>query len=152
MSKMNKEDKEKFDELYQYIKRDIFEYDNTQKLPKYMVLRLIGLKEGKFMANNKVKSIANYEYSHILYTFKINKMKIKQIVKSQDFKNEQHKFNTIMIIVEKEINDVVNRLKQVSKSEEKIEQMELGNITHEGAEYKNKSKDKKLNNELKELW
>ena len=152
MAKMTEKEKKDWDELYQYIKIEIFEYDKSQKLPSYMVLRLKGLKEGKFMANKKIISMANYEYNHILYTFKINKMKIKQIVRSQDFKNEQHKFNTIMIIIEKEINDVVNRLKQVVKSEEKVKSMEFKNMTHEGAEYKNKNNNKKINNELEELW
>jgi len=151
MAKMTQQEKEDWDELYQYIKKDIFEYTN-QALPKYMILRLKGLSEGKFMANNYVKSMAKYEYKHILYTFKINKVKIKDIVNSSRFKNEQHKFNTIMIIIEKDINDVVNRLAQKVKSEEKIEKIDLKNITYEGAEYKNKTNDKKINDELKELW
>ena len=79
-------------------------------------------------------------------------MKIKQIVRSQDFKNEQHKFNTIIIIVEKDINDVVNRLKQAVKSDEKVKNMQFENMEHEGAEYKNKGREKKLSDELKELW
>lgn len=148
---MTQEEKDSFDELYQYIKKEIFEY-GTQSLPKYMILRLKGLSEGKFMANNYVRPMAHYDYKQILYTFKINKMKLKEIVKSSKFKDEQHKFNTIMIIIEKDINDVVNRLKQIAKSEEKIEKIDLKNATHEGAEYKNKTSDKKLNNELEELW
>jgi hypothetical protein len=153
MAKMTQEEIESFDELYQYIKKDIFEYTN-QALPKYMILRLKGLSEGKFMANNYVKPMAKYDYKHILYAIKINKVKIKEIVNSSRFKNEQHKFNTIMLIIEKDINDVVNRLKQKVKSEEKIEKIDLKNVTNEGAEYKNKSNknDKKLNNELEELW
>jgi hypothetical protein len=151
MVKMTQQEKDDWDELYQYIKTEIFEYTN-QALPKYMILRLKGLVEGKFMANKYVKPMAKYEYKHILYTFKLNKIKIKEIVKSSSFQNEQHKFNTIMIIIEKDINDVVNRLKQKVKSEEKIEKIDLTNVIHEGAEYKNKSKDKKVNNELDELW
>jgi len=151
MAKMTQEEKDGFDELYQYIKKEIFEYTD-QSLPKYMILRLKGLSEGKFMANNYVKPMAKYDYKQILYTFKINKMKLKEIVKSSNFKNEQHKFNTIMLIVEKDINDVVNRLKQKVKSEEKIEKIDLRNMTNEGAEYTNKTKDKKTLEELEELW
>ena len=151
MAKMTQEEKDSFDELYHYIKKEIFEYTD-QSLPKYMILRLKGLSEGKFMANNRIKSMAKYEYKQILYTFKINKMKLKEIVKSSKFQNEQHKFNTIMLIIEKDINDVVNRLQRKVKSEEKIEKIDLTNITHEGAEYKNKINDKKVNGELKELW
>ena len=149
---MSKEDIKKWDELYQYVRKDVFEYGESQKLPTYMVLRLKGLKEGNFMANKKIKPMANYEYQHILYTFKINKMKLKEVAKSDKYKNEQHRFNTIMIIVEQEINNVVNRLNQVKKSEEKLEGMELNNISHQGAEYKNKSNETKVKDELKELW
>lgn len=149
MAKMSEQEIKEWDELYQYVKKDIFEYD-SEKLPKYMILRLRGLKEGKFIANTKIATIANYKFSHILYTFKANKMKIKQIIKSQDFKNEQHKFNTIMLIIEREINDVVNRLKQADKSKQKIENMPIENILHEGAEYKHKTK--KISNELENLW
>jgi predicted CDP-diglyceride synthetase/phosphatidate cytidylyltransferase len=150
MSKMTQQEKEDWDELYQYIKKDIFEY-STQSLPKYMILRLKGLTEGKFIANNNTQSMAKYEYKHILYTFKINKVKIKEIIKSPKFENEQHKFNTIMLLIEKEINDVVYRLTQKANSEKKIENIDLTNVIHEGAEYKNKSKNKKLN-DLDELW
>lgn len=151
MGKMTEQEKKDWADLYQYIKKDIFEYD-TQKLPNYMVLRLKGLKEGKFIANTKVKSMANYEFNHILYTFKINKIKIKEIVKSDRYKNEQHKFNTIMLIIEREINDVVDRLENAKKSIEKIEKINLENVAHEGAEYKSKNKDKKNNKILEELW
>lgn len=138
-----------FDKLYQYIKKEIFEYDNTQKLPKYMILRLVGLHKGQFMANNNVKAEASYEYSHILYAFKINQMQIKKAIRTMEFKNEQHKFNTIMLIVERDLNNVVNRLKQAKKDKEKIENMPLENIIHEGAEYKRKSTDKEI---LEDLW
>lgn len=148
---MTQEEIKDWDELYQYIKIDIFEYD-TEKLSNYMVLRLKGLADGKFMANKLVKPMAKYEYKHILYAFKINKMKLKEIVKSSKYKDERHKINTIMLIIEKDINDVVNRLNQREKSEEKIENIDLKNITHEGAKYKNKSKEKKLTNELNDLW
>ena len=151
MSKMSKQEKNDFDELYQYVKKEVFEYDE-QNLPRYMVLRLKGLHEGKFIANKNIKPMAHYEYKHILYTFKINKAKIKQIIKSDKFNNEKHKFNTIMMIIEGEINNVVNRLKQAKKSEEKIKNIDLENVNYEGAEYKNKSKNKKVNDELKKLW
>ncbi len=151
MAKMTQQEKEDWNELYQYIKKDIFEYTD-QALPKYMILRLKGLVEGKFMANKYVKPMAKYEYKQILYTFKLNKIKIKEIVKSTNFKNEQHKFNTIMIIIEKDINDVVNRLNQKIKSEEKLEKIDLTNVIHESADYKNKTQGKKLNDELEALW
>jgi hypothetical protein len=150
MAKMTQEEKDSFDKLYQYIKKEIFEY-NEQSLPKYMVLRLKGLAEGKFIANNNTKLMGKYTYQQILFTFKINKLKIKEIINSSNFKGEQHKFNTIMLIIEKDINDIVARLNQKVQSEKKLENIDLKNITHEGAEYKNKN-SKQLNNELNDLW
>lgn len=150
MARMTQEEKDSFDKLYQYIKEEIFEY-KEQSLPKYMVLRIKGLAEGKFIANNNVKSMGKYTYQQILFTFKINKLKIKEIINSSNFKNEQHRFNTIMLIIEKDINDVVARLNQKVQSERKLESIDLENIIHEGAEYKNKS-NKQLNNELNDLW
>lgn len=150
MAKMTKEEIDSFDELYKYIKEEIFGYQE-QSLPKYMILRLKGLAEGKYIANNKTKSSGRYTYKQILYTFKINKMKLKDIVNSSNFKNESHRFNTIMLIIERDINDVVTRLNQKVKSEAKLETMDLANINHKGADYKNKN-DKKLNDELNELW
>jgi len=152
MAKMTEQEKKEWNELYQYIKKDIFEYDDTFKIPRYMILRLKGLRDGKFMANKKTKSLASYEYNHILYAFKINQMKIKQIVRSDKYKNEQHKFNTIMIIIENEINDVVNRFKNVKESHEKVEKLNLENITHKGAKYQSKNKDEKTNDIFEELW
>ncbi len=152
-TKMTKQEIQEWDDLYQYVKKDIFEYD-TQKLSNYMIMRLLGLKDGKFMANIKIKPMASYEFNHILYTFKINKIKLKEIVKSDKYNSEKHKINTIMLIIEGEINDVVNRLNNRKKAVEKIENINLENIVNEDAEYKNKSKDNnaKLSKEFEELW
>ncbi|MCE5220225.1 MAG: hypothetical protein LLF98_02860 [Clostridium sp.] len=151
MTKMTQEEKDSFDKLYQYIKEEIFAYKD-QSLPKYMVLRLKGLAEGKFIANSNVKPMGKYTYQQILFTFKINKLKIKEIINSSSFKNEEHKFNTIMLIIEKDINDVVTRLNQKIQSERKLESIDLENVTHEGAGYKNKNDGKQLNDELNDLW
>lgn len=137
-------------DLYEYVKKDIMEYPNDFKLPKYMVLRLRGLAKGQFIANKKHKPIANYEYKTILYTFKACKLKIIDTIKNTVFNNEQHKFNYIMVVIENNINDMVIRLKNAKKSEEKTINIKLENHTHENAEYKTKSKN--INKDLEELW
>ena len=52
---MTKKEIKEWDELYQYIKKDILQYDDNKKLPKWFVLRLKGLNQGKFCANNNIK-------------------------------------------------------------------------------------------------
>lgn len=139
-------------ELYTYVHDKIMSYDETIKLSKYMVLRLQGLCKGQTIANNKHKQNAQYDYKTILLTFKMCSPQILQGFEANksSFNDETHKFNYALAIVDKEINNVVMRLKKAKKSEEKTVNLELDNQVHEGAKYTSKSKD--VNDELKELW
>ena len=137
--------------VYEYMKK-LMEFDESMKLPTYMVLRLQGLSKGKFMANKNQKAHASYPFSTILIAMKISKSSIDQYVSrnKSKFSGQQHKFNGIMIIIEKEINDVVIRLKKVEKVSEKIEEVDMSHQEHKTAQYK--KKDKKENNKLNDLW
>ena len=138
--------------LYEYVHDKVMNYDETIKLSKQMVLRLKGMTTGQFMANKKQKINAQYDYKTILITFK---MCLPQILQSFElnktaFKNEMHRFNYAMTIIDNNINDVVIRLGKAKKAEEKTENIKLDNQIHESAEYKTKSKE--INDNLKELW
>jgi len=137
-------------ELYEYVKKEIMGYTQDMKLSTTMILRLKGLNKGQFLANPKLKPMASYDFKTILYTFKICKPKILDWFKYNDmnFKDEQHKFNSSMVFVEREINDVVIRLKKAKKIQEKTENVDLTHMDNEVAEYTKKSKDTKLN----DLW
>jgi len=141
-------------EMCSYIFKEVLQYEEGKKFPKYLALRLRGLHEGKFMANTKQKPQASYDYKLILLTFKFCKYSILQYLgpSREKIKDERHLINTIMSFVENEINNVVSRLKNSKKAEEKTMNIELNNQVHEGAEYKPKSKDKKIDKELEELW
>ena len=43
------DEEKKFRELCSYVKTDIMKYDDNQKLSKNMILRLRGLKDGKYI-------------------------------------------------------------------------------------------------------
>jgi len=138
-----------WDALYNYVKIDILNYQD-KKMPKYMTLRLIGLKDGKFYANNKTKKEASYDYKLILLTFKLMKGTILNALQNTNIKDEQHKINLIMKIVESEINNVKDRLEAKKKSEEKIEIIDLSHQVREQSNYSKKSKE--VNEKLKNLW
>lgn len=137
-------------DLYEFVKKEIMGYTPDMKLPQYMVLRLKGLAKGQFLANPNQKPMASYDFKIILYTFKICKTKILDWFRLNEvkFKDEQHKFNSSMIFIEKEINDVVIRLKQAKKIQEKTENINLEHFANETAKYKKKSKDTNLT----DLW
>ena len=104
MAKISDKEKQEFDKLYQYVKK-ILSYDEDMALPKFMVMRLKGLSEGKFIANKKTKTMANYDYNTIYLTFVYCKDKIQQALQTKKFTNEQNKFNYIMAIIDNNIND-----------------------------------------------
>jgi len=138
--------------LCEYVKKEIMGYSDELKFPRFIALRLRGLGEGKFIANKKQEPLANYDYKTILYTFKICKYDILNGFKNNNtkFTNEEHKFNYAMVIIEKNINDMVIRLQNAKKAKEKAETINLDNIYHESAEYSNKTK--KTNYSLEDLW
>ena len=148
--KMTEKEKQDWENLYYYVK-NIMGYDENQALSNTMVLRLKGLLTNKFMENNNVKSTANYSYETILNTFKFSSADIQKALRTVNFKDENHKLNYILKIVEKNINNVYMKMKNVEKAKEKAKNMELDTINHIGAEYQRKTKET-TNKLLDDLW
>lgn len=150
MSKMTKQEKIEWDELYEYIKKEILKYDDNLKLPKTLILRILGLKDGKFIANKKTQALGDYSFKIILMTFKINKYEIITALNDRSkFKDESHMINYLMSIIERKINDTYDRLKRLEQSQSKGEIVEIPDSENK-AEYKHKTKEIK-NSRLKGL-
>lgn len=140
----------KWDNLYEFVKLEILQYKD-KKMPQYMVLRLLGLRDGKFLCNKNTKTQGKYDFDIILLTFKLMKGTILNALSSTEIKDERHRVNLIIKIVESELNNVKDRIESKKKSEEKIESIDLTHQTHEQSNYKKKT-DKKENGKLKNLW
>lgn len=149
---MSNEEKQQWSELYQYVKKEILQYDEKQSIPSNLVLRLKGLKNGKLIANNNIQNNADYSFEIILYTFKLNKQNILNAISDKTFKNEMSKFIYITKIVENNINDVYLRVTNARKSQEKTTDTDISNIFYEGAEYQTKTQDNKVIEKYKDLW
>ena len=143
MAMMTDIEKQDFETLYKYVKK-ILGYDEDMALSKFMVLRLKGLSEGKFHANKKIKSTANYDYKTIYLTFVYCKADIQKALQTKKFQNEQNKFNYIMAIIENNINDVVIKLKNAKKNEQKLKNTEVVDYTIK-VDKKSKPQNKKEN-------
>ena len=146
---MTEEEKIAWDELYTYVKKNIMGYDDNQALSNAMVLRLKGLLTNKFMENGNIKSTANYSYETILNTFKYSYLDINRALRTNNFKDESHKFNYVLKIVEKNINTVYVRMKNAEKAKEEAKNKAIEVPTHTGAEYKPKEKKK---DKFTDLW
>lgn len=151
VTKLTQEEKTEWDELYQYVKKEILQYDKSQSIPPSLVLRLKGLSTGKFIENNNIPDKAKYSYKIILYAFQIHKQAILISIRNKEFKSEANKFNYICKIIENNLNDVYIRVCSAEKAKTKTEEAKLDNLSHDGAEYQKteyKNDNKKLNN----LW
>lgn len=148
--KLTEKEKQDWDLLYEYVRSNIMGYDKNQSLSSTMVLRLKGLLTNKFIENNNIKDTANYSYETILNAFKFCSPQIKKVLQTNSFKDESHKFNYVLKIVESNINDVYIRMRNVQKAKEEAKNADISHTV----KYVNtfKKKEKKINNRLDELW
>lgn len=146
--KMSEEEKQSWKALYYYVK-NLLGYDENQALSTQMVLRLKGLLTNKFIENKKIQDSANYSYEVILNTFKYCKPQIDKALRTNNFKNEWHKFLYVTKIVENNINDVYLRMKNAEKAKEEAKNMVVEAPTHIGAEFKPKENKK---DRFSNLW
>ena len=146
--KMTEKEKQDWENLYYYVK-NLLGYDENQALSSTMVLRLKGLLTNKFIENNNIASTANYSYEIILNTFKFSSLDIQKALRSNNFKDEMHRFNYLLKIVEKNINTVYVKMKNLEKAKEEAKNTMVEMSTHTGAEFKPKAnKTDKFSN----LW
>lgn len=148
---MSSQDKLDWDELYDYVRFQVLKYDNNQSLTRTMVLRLKGLVNNKFIDNNNIPDTANYSYKVILNTFKFCILDIQKGLTSNSFKDENHKFNYIIKIVESKLNDVYIRMKTAEKSKSQTHNIDTTTATSSGAEYQRKTKATS-NKKFESLW
>lgn len=147
---MSKQEKADWDELYEYVRTEVMGYDQNQSLSSEMVLRLKGLLSNKFMENNHIQDTASYFYKTVLNTFKYCSLDIQRGLSSNSFRDERHRFNYVLKIVESNLNTVYTRMKNAVKAEEKTQTMDVKTATHTGASYQRKTKETSSN--LEELW
>ena len=152
MTNRKKTDNTQWIELCEYVKKEILEYDDNMKFPQYLALRLQGVKRGEHIANNTHTANAHYDDYTILCTFKLCKQRIVAYLHNneQKIKDERHKINLIMKMIEPEINDVYLRLQRVKKSQTKSEKIMCDNQCNKSAKYTKKTKE--INNRMKKLF
>ena len=146
--KMSEKEKQDWELLYFYVK-NLLGYDENQALSSTMVLRLKGLSTNKFIENKSIESTANYSYEVILNTFKFCSPTIQKALRTNNFKDESHRFNYVLKIVESNINNVYLRMKNANKAKEEAKNIMIEMPIHTGAEFQPKEKK---TNKFANLW
>ena len=146
--KMTEKEKQDWESLYYYVK-NLLGYDENQALSSTMVLRLKGLLTNKFIENNNIQDGANYSYEVILNTFRYCSPDIQRALRTNNFKDEQHKFLYITKIVENNINNVYMRMKNLERAKEDAKNTIIETFENETAKFK--PKEKKVD-KFSKLW
>lgn len=137
--KMTEDEKRSWESLYYYVK-DLLGYDENQALSSTMVLRLKGLSTNKFMENGNIASTANYSYDTILNTFKYCSVDIQRAFRTNTFKDEMHRFNFALKIVERNINTVYMKMKNLQRAKEEAKNTTVEAPIYTGANFKPREK------------
>ena len=157
---MTSEDVTQFDELYRYVKM-LFGYDDTVPLPSYVVLRLKGLRSGKFAENynvispgfiNEFGDSGDVGYDVILGTIRLYADDISRGLSRNHIEDVKHKTNYLCKVVESHLQETVDLIKRNKKSQQAIDQsVDLSTLDADRVEYK---KQDQLNNNpvLETLW
>ena len=88
-----------WDELYSFVKNEIFEYDKSQPLSRYTIDKLHELRGNC------------YSYRCILLTFIECKDFLIAKIHSGNWNGEVHMINYIIKVVESKLNDTYNKMK-----------------------------------------
>lgn len=149
MTKTNKN--KEWLELCEWVEREIFGYDENQKLHQAACLRLKGLQKGQVYANNKARS-GNYPFNVVLNTFKIDKLKILSAIKGKTFRDEENEMAYICAIVSKDINEMYIKMKNANISERKVDNSDVTLHTKQEAEYHRQTQDVSTADKFEDLW
>ncbi len=152
VDKKKEDERKQWIELCEYVKKEILEYDDNMKFPQYLALKLQGIKRGEHIANNTHTANAHYDDYTILCTFKLCKKKIVSYLHENDkkIKDERHKINLIMKIIEPEINDMYLRIQRAEKTKSSVESKSFDNQSNNGAGYVSKTKE--VSDKMKKLF
>lgn len=135
-----------------WIEKELFNYDDNQKLQKAACLRLQGLKKGKIIANNKIADNGNYTVECVFNTFKADKEKILKSLKYKTFKNETTKMAYICAIVRGDINDMYTRMKNVEVAKSKQESINIDAQNSDPVEYHSQTESNTENQTFEDIW
>ena len=148
--RMTIQEVEEWNELYEYVRSNLLGYDSNQSLSREMVLRLKGLLTNQPFYNRTTNETANYSYSVITNTFKYCSPQITKAFRTISFKDEMHKFNYMLKVVENNINTVYIKMKNSEKAKVTTENVDVDVAIHKGAEYQRKTSS--TSDKLNDLW
>lgn len=91
------------------------------KAPDILFKRIEGLRHGVYIPKGQKTGIC-YPYPIIKYTFMAMAGAIKQALRTVEFKDDYHRINYILVIIEKNVNDIYMSVEKNKKAKQKTEE------------------------------
>lgn len=128
------QENDEWKDVADYFKEKLLGLPSGSPIPQHAVMRLLGMRVGKYYPNGDNTRILKrgYSFKVMLIALKVVKVKHMSYIKSQEFKDIGHKINLIMKMLEKEIDLVYLRQIRQNKSNEKLAE----NINENNFDYK----------------
>lgn len=105
-------------DLYFYVKNNIFFYPEEFSFNSTQVLALKNLTNKKILTKGAKQRYDGYSYEEILYAFILLKPDILKAIEGKEFKNDNQKMVYIVKIVSSYINDIlINRIKRLENND-----------------------------------
>lgn len=106
--------------------RELLGYSSNDSLPNFAVMRIKGMRVGKFTPNgtNTTSLKGGHSYDVILKTLMFCASDIRYAVATVNFKNEQHKINYCLRIVADKLDWMENKMESKKRTDEVMKSME----------------------------
>ena len=126
MAKLSEEEIKYRNELSEYLRKDIFGYEQRNyATPNYLWVRINGFITGKAFGNKELTDENKYyTYKDILCTFKYCKPEIMKLFNRMTFKDEHHRINTVMRIIDANLVVVKDMIRKAEEQQSQIENSE----------------------------
>lgn len=143
-----------FRDMCAWIEKELFGYDENQKLQTMACLKLQGLRKGKVIGNNKTEDYGDYSVECVFNTFKFYKNTILDCLKGKNFSSETAKMGYICAIVRDKINNMYVRMKNAKNNQERRERAVLNKVdyrTEHNVQYQRQTED--INSDkFEDMW
>lgn len=135
-TKERKTEQSDFDKCYLYFKKTL-DIPEDKALDEYAVLRLSGLRLGKFMPNGQnVRGLQRgYSFEVILTTMKFCSLTVNKAFSELSFTDQKHKVNFAMKIYIDNINFIDSKIRKLHKQEQMLEKLQPTQVEHELPKY-----------------
>ena len=115
-------ERDAWNELDMFIRKNVMGYDDVKGLTTNMVLRLKGLRWGQSTANLDVYKRSDYTFETILTAYKAYIYEIRRAMSNKTFENDEQKFAYALKIVENHVPEIYQRMKNMREAKKNAEQ------------------------------